>query len=80
MKFKIPLLNTNKKYDVYKVYNLPIPKPRKDGHVLVKYSIEADAFMTSRDKTKFTFLSKINITRVKIIIHDYAILKQLFIK
>ena len=55
---KIPLLNTNQKYDIYKVYNLPILKPLIGSHVLIKYSLETDAFMISRDRTKFTFLSK----------------------
>ena len=55
---QIPLLNTNQKYDIYQVYNLPILKPLTGSHVLIKDSLETDAFMMSRDRTKFTFLSK----------------------
>ena len=64
---KIPLLNTNQKYDihVYKVFNLPILLPITGSHVLIKYSLETDAFMMSRDRTKFTFLSKIKYQTCK---------------
>ena len=32
---KIPLLNTNQKYDIYKVYNLPILTPITGSHFLI---------------------------------------------
>ena len=62
---KIPLLNTNQKYDIYKVYNLLILKPLTGSHVLIKYSLETDAFMMSWDRTKFTFLSKSKYQKCK---------------
>ena len=77
---KIPLLNTNQKYDIGKVYNLPILKHITGSLVLIRYSLETDAFVMYRDRTKFTFLSRSKYQTCKNHHYNCVILKQLFIK
>ena len=60
---KIPLINTKAQYKVYKVHNLPLPlygisKNETSHPYLVKYELETEALMLSKDKTKFTLLSE----------------------
>ena len=60
---KIPLINTKEQYEVYKVHNLPLPlysisKNETSHPYLVKYELETDALLVSKDRTKFSLLSE----------------------
>ena len=57
---KIPLINTKDAYEVYKVYNLPLPSNSINSNqtdVLLQYKLEAEMLIVSKDKTAFSFLS-----------------------
>lgn len=59
---KIPLINTKEEYDVYKIHNMPLPMPHIPNStltkILVKYELETEMLMVSKDKTKFSLLSE----------------------
>lgn len=58
---KIPLLNTKEEYEVYKIHNLPLPLISNNTvttNSLVKYSLETDLLMVSKDRSKFSLLSE----------------------
>ena len=56
---KIPLINTKEEYEVYQIHNLPIPFLSSNQiDVLIKYAIETEMLMISKDKTKFSLLSE----------------------
>lgn len=60
---KIPLINTKEEYEVYKIYNLPIPIQHKNMNtnqtdILLKYGLEAEMLMVSKDRSKFSLLSE----------------------
>ena len=62
---KIPLINTKEEYDIFKVHNMPLPVHHNQSstssvNVMVKYELETEMFMISRDKTRFSLLSKNN--------------------
>ena len=58
---KIPLINTREEYEVYKIHNLPLPMhrvlPNQTG-ILLKYSLETEILMISKDKERFSLLSE----------------------
>ena len=57
---KIPLINTKEAYEVYKVYNLPLPSNSINSSqtdVLLQYELEAEMLIVSKDKTAFSLLS-----------------------
>ena len=61
MGLKIPLINTREEYEVYKKHNLPLPMHRvlpNQTHILLKYSLETEILMISKDKAKFSLLSE----------------------
>ena len=58
---KIPLINTREEYEVYKIHNLPLPMHRvlpNQTEILLKYSLETEILMISKDKAKFSLLSE----------------------
>ena len=56
---KIPLVNTKEEYDVYKVHNLPLPLlSNNQTNMLLKYSLENEMLLISKDKAKFSLLSE----------------------
>lgn len=56
---KIPLVNTKEEYEMYKIYNLPLPLiSSNQTDVLIKYRLETETLMVSKDKSKFTLLSE----------------------
>ena len=58
---KIPLINTREEYEVYKIHNLPLPMHRvlpNQTDILLKYSLETEVLMISKDKAKFSLLSE----------------------
>ena len=56
---KIPLISTREEYEVYRIYNLPIPLlSGNQTDILVKYTVETEMLMISKDKTKFSLLSE----------------------
>ena len=62
---KIPLINTKEEYDIFKVHNMPLPihynqSSTSPVNVMVKYELETEMFMISRDKTRFSLLSENN--------------------
>ena len=60
MVLKIPLINTREEYEVYKIHNLPLPMHRvlpNQTDILLKYSLEIEILMISKDKAKFSLLS-----------------------
>ena len=62
---KIPLINTKEEYDIFKVHNMPLPVHHNQSstssvNVMVKYELETEMFMISRDKTRFLLLSENN--------------------
>ena len=57
---KIPLINTKELYEVFKVHNLPLPSDSINSNqtdVLLKYKLEAERPIVSKDKTIFSILS-----------------------
>ena len=57
---KIPLINTKESYEVFKVHNLPLPSDSitsNQTNVLLKYELEAEMLIVSKDKTTFSILS-----------------------
>ena len=57
---KIPVINTKEAYEVYKVYNLPLPSNSINSNqtdVLLQYEVEAEMLIASKDKTAFSLLS-----------------------
>ena len=61
MVLKIPLINTREEYEVYKIHNLPLPMHRvlpNQTDILLKYSLETEILMISKDKAKFSLLSE----------------------
>ena len=58
---KIPLINTREEYEVYKIHNLLLPMHRvhpNQTDVLLKYSLETEMLMISKDKANFSLLSE----------------------
>ena len=60
---KIPLINIKEQHEAYKVHTLPLPlysisKNETSHPHLVKYELETEAVMVSKDKTKFSLLSE----------------------
>ena len=60
---KIPLINTKEQYEVYKVHNIPLPlysisKNETSHPYLVKYELETEEVLVSKDRTKFSLLSE----------------------
>ena len=39
---KIPLINTKEEYEVYRIYNLPLPMATKQTNIMSKYTLETD--------------------------------------
>ena len=58
---KIPLINTREEYEIYRIHNLPLPMHRvlpNQTDILLKYSLETEILMISKDKAKFSLLSE----------------------
>ena len=58
---KVPLINTRKEYEIYRIHNLPLPmqhESTKQDDILLKYNLESEMLMVSKDKTEFSFLSE----------------------
>ena len=56
---KIPLISTKEEYEVNQIHNLPIPLlSSNQTDILVKYAVETEMLMISKDKTKFSLLSE----------------------
>ena len=55
---KIPLINTKEEYEVYRIYNLPLPMATKQTNIMLKYTLETDMLMVSKDKSKFSLLTE----------------------
>ena len=55
---KIPLINTKEQYEVYRIYNLPLPMATKQTNIMLKYTLETDMLMVSKDRSKFSLLTK----------------------
>lgn len=61
---KIPLLQTNNQFEIYKVFNLPIPFKNiqtdnpKAPDMTATYSLEADALMIDKGRTKYSLLTQ----------------------
>lgn len=67
----VPLLNVNDKFDVFRVYNLPLPmnkntSERTDNtrtNYVASYDLEADGFLIDPSRTKYALLSRNELTR-----------------
>ena len=55
---KIPLINTKEEYEVYHIYNLPLPMATKQTNIMLKYTLETDMLMVSKDRSKFSLLTE----------------------
>ena len=55
---KIPLINTKEEYEVYRIYNLPLPMATKQTNIMLKYTLETDMLMVSKDRSKFSLLAE----------------------
>ena len=55
---KIPLINTKEEYEVYRIYNLPLPMATKQTNIMLKYTFETDMLMVSKDRSKFSLLTE----------------------
>lgn len=55
---KIQLINTKEEYEVYRIYNLPLPMANKQTNIMLKYTLEADMLMVSKDRSKFSLLTE----------------------
>ena len=55
---KIPLINTKEEYEVYSIYNLPLPMATKQTNIMLKYTLETDMLMVSKDRRKFSLLTE----------------------
>ena len=55
---KIPLINTKEEYEVYRIYNLPLPMATKQTNIMLKYTLETDMLMVSTDRSKFSLLTE----------------------
>ena len=55
---KIPLINTKEEYEVYRIYNLPLPMATKQNNIMLKYTLETDMLMVSKDRSKFSLLTE----------------------
>ena len=55
---KIPLINTKEEYEVYRIYNLPLPMATKQTNIMLKYTLETDMLMVSKDRSKFSLLTE----------------------
>ena len=55
---KIPLINTKEEYEVYRIYNLPLPMATKQTNIMLRYTLETDMLMVSKDRSKFSLLTE----------------------
>ena len=55
---KIPLINTKEEYEVYRIYNMPLPMATKQTLIMLKYTLETDMLMVSKDRSKFSLLTE----------------------
>ena len=55
---KIPLINTKEEYEVYRIYNLPLPMATKQTNIMLKYTLETNMLMVSKDRSKFSLLTE----------------------
>ena len=58
---KVPLINTREEYEIYRIHNLPLPmqhESTKQYDILLKYNLESEMLMVSKDKAEFSFLSE----------------------
>lgn len=59
----IPLLDVRSTFDIYKIYNLPLPlhnvtlKSQQSLNMVAQYKLDADALMIDKTKTKYALLS-----------------------
>ena len=51
-------MNSKQRYEVYKTYNLPLPLSTKHDKILLKYDLETEMLMVSKDRAKFSLLSE----------------------
>ena len=55
---KITLIYTKEEYEVYRIYNLPLPMATKQTNIILKYTLETDMVMVSKDRSKFSLLTE----------------------
>ena len=80
---KIPLINTLKEYEVYKIHNLPLPVHRvvpNQTDILLKYSLGTEMLMVSKDRKHSHFYQKVLIKCVTVIIFSSVIQRQYSIR
>ena len=82
----IPLLDFKEGYEIYNVYNFPLPlqnvtvdSETRTG-ITARYDIESDGLMMSTDQTKYVLLLREEYSSVTIAIRLSAIRKAQFIK
>ena len=51
-------MNTKERYEVYKIYNLPFTLSTKHDKILLKYDLETEMLIISKDRAKFSLLSE----------------------
>lgn len=62
----IPLLDTNKRFELFKVHNLPVPNLKTNqSNLLARYDIETEALAIDDVRGTFTTLSKIETNACK---------------
>ena len=47
---KIPLINSKDEYEIYRIYNLPLRMATKQTNIMLKYALETEMLMVSKDK------------------------------
>ena len=56
---KTPLINTKEKYQIYDIYNLPMPVyTTNSGTFTVEYALESNHLMISQDRSKYVLLTE----------------------
>ena len=49
---------TKERYEIYKIYNLPVPLSKKNAKLLLKFDVKTEMLMVSKERVKFSLLSE----------------------
>ena len=79
---KIPLINTREEYEVYKIYNLPLPVHRvlpNQTDILLEYCLETEMLISPKIKQNFHSCPKVLFKCATAITFSSVIQRQLSI-
>ena len=72
----IPLLDTLGAFDVYKVYNIPLPRNVPNNNLQARYDLEAPALLIDKRRSQFSLLSSSELPGCMSSIRPYCAIRN----